>query len=143
MGSIYQHDRYGQGTAYWRMVHQKMDQILADNPASRADGDFYTTSNENEMRGIKAGVTFECSLKRAAEDICNGTHRLATNAEIANYKENLGRRTQSLFDLNEGKKNTMVMKTSQAETDRLATLVSAAVTAALAQTSGKPQQKGA
>jgi hypothetical protein len=55
----------------------------------------------------------------------------------------LAERTQALLDLNEGKKNTMVMKTSQAETDRLATLVSAAVTAALAQTGGKPQNKGA
>ena len=143
MSSIYQQDKYAQATPYYRMVFEKMDELLATVKGASPKGDFYTTSNEVPMRGMKGGVTFECSLRRAAEDIVNGTHRLATDGEIAKYKESVAERARVLQEISENKKNTMVMKTSKEETDRMVSLVSAAVSATLAQTGGKPQQKGA
>lgn len=142
--SIYQQDLHASATPYYRMVHAKMAEMSKSPDPSRDTGDYYIVSNDIPMRGIKGGVCFECKLKRAAEDIITGTHRLATDAEIAKYIQDRADRDRTLRDINLAKKNTMIVTSSPEENDRMAAIVSSAVAAVLTQQGqGGGKQKGA
>lgn len=65
--------------AFWTQVH---------DIASRLPGDFvYLTSLDCPMKGSPGGQVIEVERRRAARCIAEGTHRLSTEAEVEERRQ--------------------------------------------------------
>ena len=74
--------------AYWAAIDEKLKELGAPPrgvPELPKDC-VMLTSVEKRFAGLKGGVTMEVGKRAAAKAIVEGTHRLATEAEIEAYR---------------------------------------------------------
>ena len=134
MYSQHVHDRNAEPTPYWRAIHG-----LLETEAFRRDP-VYITSEEDQMRGLKGGVTFEAMPRNAAERVISRTHRLSTPEEIEAYKRARATEVRRLHDIEEARKQTSIMKPSPEQNEAMAGAVAAAVQAVLQNQQGEKKR---
>ncbi len=75
---------------YWAAVKEARASIAEDWP--------YLTSIEDDMTGAVGGVVCQASRQDAGELLVKRTHRLATEAEVAAYKEDEAQRRKEILE---------------------------------------------
>ena len=120
--------------AYWAEVRERQ----AELKEQFKDFTFtYITSIENRRKQMVGGRVFEADFRNAAMRLADGTHRVSTPEEIERYRADRSNRAASLQEIEEKRKNTMTIKPSREENERLAGVVAAAVQAVVSQNDAK------
>jgi phage-related protein len=80
-------------TDFYRQVNETEAEIKA-----KVGSPLFVCSLDSRKLGTIGGRIFEVDTRRAALDIVNGTHRVASEQEIAQYKEELESRRQAIHN---------------------------------------------
>lgn len=115
----------GSGSAYWEEVNQRQAEIKAELPKGAES--VFITSLENRRKQMVGGRVFEATVRNAAMRLTEQTHRLSTPDEIQGHKDRNAAELVRLRELEEGRKNTLTIKPSTQDNERLAGVVAAAV----------------
>jgi hypothetical protein len=96
---------------YWQTVRK----IASDLPEA-----VYLTSLDSRTRGTQAGAVCLCSREIAARRIAEGTHRVATEAEVEQYKAHLEAERRRIVEEDYRRKQQFALPSELAELVRAA-----------------------
>lgn len=94
-------------TEFWQEVKGFRDEIKASIAGSKAqpkDGTCFIMSIKNRDRGTQANSMVQATIQLAGQRLCESTHRLATDAEIADYHKEHKQRAEDIHDAEVRKK---------------------------------------